>query len=355
MARCNEALEGRDPLTRKDSLSWGIVGCGRVSPNHAWAASCAGLSLRAACDIRAQRAESLAERFGIQKWTSDVHDLVADDDLDVVSVATDHASHVQIARLFLGRKGVVIEKPLGLPGTDYRSFLADVDRSNTVVSVVSQHRLRPHVLRVREAVLNRQFGAIELVRVRTSAHRHDSYYTDSNWRGTLAGEGGSALVNQGYHAIDLIRFLFGVPEVRFARTWTHRTNIMETEEGYQAWLELPAGGCVELFGTNAGTVEWDVVLEVHGSKGHVVLDLNHPGSVRESSVVSLPPETESAVPPPGVSYYGAAHSDTLKDLVDAVAEEREPAVTVREAWSTLQLIQSIYASARDNSLRKGSI
>lgn len=324
--------------------TWGIVGCGRVAENHAWAAREAGLRLTWACDLDRERAEALASRYGIARVTRDLDELRHDEETQLVSIATDHASHLEIARQFLHKPAVIVEKPLALPGQGAAAFLQAADRAKAVVGVASQHRCQPHVRRVLSALKDGALGDIDLVRTRTISARPDSYYLERRWRGTWAQAGGGALVNQGYHALDTMVLFFGAPEVLGARVWNRRPHVFEVEEGYHAALRFPGGVMGELFGSNAGGSEWDVVLEIFGTRGQVVLDLNHPGRIREA--VGLTTNTcQSVHPPPGVSYYGTSHLLLMRELLHAVEQGTESPVAVEESLRTVDVIRRIYQVA----------
>jgi len=335
-----------------EPLNWGIVGCGRVAANHAWAAKEAGLRLKWACDLIGDRARHLSKDYGIQHVTQHAQDLESDDRLDVVSIATDHASHLSLANLFLNKKAILIEKPIGTPSQNFTAFIDRAEQNGCIVGVVSQHRFRPHVRQIMEAIHAGALGDIELVRARTLSARTDEYYASSNWRGKQAKEGGSALINQGYHALDTLLFIFGRPSVLTARTWTHRTHILETEEGFSCILRFADGIHAEVFGSTAGAAVWDVVIEIYGSRGHVIFDLNHPGSIRECAGVEFSLECVDCEPPPGMSYFGTCHREVVADLVDAVRNRRTPMVTARDANQTLETIANIYEAACKNSTER---
>lgn len=334
------------------SLTWGIIGCGRVSANHAWAAKKAGLNLKWACDLIGDKALKLSKDYNIQYITERVEDLIEDDELDIISIATDHSSHIPIASLFLNKQAILIEKPLGIPSQDIATFIKQVEQSNCHVSVVSQHRFDPHVRQIMEAIHTGKLGKIELVRARTLSARDDDYYSESTWRGKYATEGGSALINQGYHALDTLLFFFGYPSVLGARVWTHRKHLLETEEGFECQLKFKNDIHAELFGTTAGVAVWDVVIEIYGSKGHIIFDLNHPNSIRESFGVNLDFKLTNSSPPPGMSYYGTSHLNVIKDIVRTIKNKKVPTVILNDAKQTLDIISNIYNMAETNLNKK---
>jgi predicted dehydrogenase len=92
----------------------GIIGCGNFAfttiayhlERHA------GQVIRGTMDIVPERAESLARRYGGHYATTDAERLLADPDIDLIYVASNHASHAAYAIRALDQgKSVHIEKP----------------------------------------------------------------------------------------------------------------------------------------------------------------------------------------------------------------------------------------------------
>jgi hypothetical protein len=103
-------------MSGTQKLKFGLIGCGRVSENHAAALSGgqipAGLS--AVCDLDAARAEATGGKYKVP-WYTDYHEMMkAEPQLDAVSIATPtgyHAAHViDLARY---GKSLVVEKTDG--------------------------------------------------------------------------------------------------------------------------------------------------------------------------------------------------------------------------------------------------
>src|SRR5271155_3939275 len=108
---------GNAVLKDKNCLRVGILGCGPISQfAHLEAAQKArNVVLRAVCDAD----ESLARRFGAfydaEKIYLDYGQMLADDSLDAVIIATSDAFHVPAARKAIAAgKHVLCEKPLGV-------------------------------------------------------------------------------------------------------------------------------------------------------------------------------------------------------------------------------------------------
>lgn len=76
-----------------------LIGCGFFSQNHlnAWNDLRERCSIVAVCDIDRAKAEAAAQRFGIAKAYSDVHEMLAGETLDFVDIATTAPSHLALA------------------------------------------------------------------------------------------------------------------------------------------------------------------------------------------------------------------------------------------------------------------
>ena len=79
-------------------LGWGLIGCGAAGRAHTrWAAAEANTTVRAFCDVDAPAAEALAREHDGAWHTTDPARLFADPDIDILSIATSHDSHAELA------------------------------------------------------------------------------------------------------------------------------------------------------------------------------------------------------------------------------------------------------------------
>ena len=102
----------------------GVVGCGVIAPTHiVGIQSIENAKLEALCDIDVERLHRRGEEFGVAKRYTDYHDMLADKDVDLIHVCTDHASHVQIVVDALNAgKHVICEKSAGRVDADLEAM-----------------------------------------------------------------------------------------------------------------------------------------------------------------------------------------------------------------------------------------
>jgi predicted dehydrogenase len=91
-----------------------VVGAGYWGPNLVRNFAAAdGCDVRWVCDLDHDRAARLADRFGVEKVTSDLGDILADPGVHGVAIATPARTHAGIASACIDAgKDVLIEKPL---------------------------------------------------------------------------------------------------------------------------------------------------------------------------------------------------------------------------------------------------
>jgi UDP-N-acetyl-2-amino-2-deoxyglucuronate dehydrogenase len=337
------------------SFTHAIIGCGRVAPNHVDGfRALDGYEIAYACDRQLDRAQSFASEHRIPSASAHVGDVLGDSRLTSVSVVVDHAQHADLVeRALMAGKHVLVEKPLALSVSDADRLIALSAARGRVLSVVSQHRFDPVVLAVRDWLAEGLLGQLLYVQVSLEAGREPAYYTESYWRGTWSGEGGSALINQGYHCLDVTQFLCGPLAVRAAVASTKVLKaVIATEETLSALMtagDVP----VTLNVTVGSSTIWRTRLEFVGELGAVCFDIDHPGKVhRASGRPELLLRAEglqqpaAQAPPAGTSYYGISHRQQIADFASAVREGTPLASPPASAAQMVRLLTDLYAATR---------
>jgi predicted dehydrogenase len=154
-----------------------------------------------------ERAEAVAKEFGIEHVASDWRELVAHNDVDLVSVVTPPATHVEITLAALDhRKAVLCEKPMALNANEAARMVEKAKSAGTLALI--DHELRfLNSRRVMRGML--QSGAIGSV-------RHCNYVFRSDYRAIAdrawdwwsdAAMGGGALGAIGSHVVDSFRWM----------------------------------------------------------------------------------------------------------------------------------------------------
>ncbi|GHU01473.1 oxidoreductase [Spirochaetia bacterium] len=337
-----------------ETVRFGIIGCGGISPWHANAVKVhPNARLAAVSDLDAARAEAFARQFDVPLHTT-ADAILESPDIDAVCICTPSGMHASLAlRALAGGKHVVVEKPLAITPESLDEVL-EAERKYTFpggpqLCAVSQMRSLPDVLRAREILQNNGIGDVTLADLSMKYYRDPSYYAQSSWRGTFAGDGGGALMNQGIHGADLLCFLCGDIKAVYARkkTLAHR---IETEDTLCADFELKSGGLGVLTAATACYPGFKRRLEICGADGSLTLNEGKLASiemrgkaVNEKADADTPAAKSSASDPFNMDMQ--PHAVQIGEFTDCILAEKPYANNAAEAARALKLIFAIYRSA----------
>ncbi|KAI3492563.1 hypothetical protein L1887_42866 [Cichorium endivia] len=133
-------------------------------------------------------------------------------------------------------KHVFCEKPVGMNSSELVDITRAAEQAPGLLGVCYQNRLNPTSLRIRQALEDGELGKMLSIKAVLTWSRSGAYYTESPWRGRLATEGGSLLINQAIHTLDLMQwFAGGVTRVkgvairRFYHAISHPGNANYTD------------------------------------------------------------------------------------------------------------------------------
>jgi predicted dehydrogenase len=282
--------------------------------------------------------------------------------IDLVAITTPAGLHLDAAdhALALG-KHVIIEKPLDVDLAAARAFAARAAAApGQLVSVISQHRFDPATVAVKEAITAGRFGTVVSGQAATTWYRSREYYEQASWRGTWAQDGGVSL-NQGIHTIDVLRWMLGRPLRVFAATGHYGHRFLEVDDTAAATVTFHGGAIATIFATTAAYPGLTTRVTIDGTAGSAVVENDRlayfhagtPSGVTDTLSTGTPtnqaaqlvgPE-DLPVAPGEPESFADGHVRQYDDIAAALAEGREPGVTVEEALLSLALVRAMYVSA----------
>jgi len=195
-------------LSRRESVGIGIIGAGfaRTTQLPAFRAV-EGARVVAVASKHRENAESAARDFDIPVVAPDWREVVARDDVDLVSIVTPPSTHAEIAVAALDAgKAVLCEKPMAMNSEQTEAMLRRARTSGRLALVDHELRFLPARRLMRDMILS---GEIGRVRHAKFLFRSDSRASDDRpwnwWSDERAG--GGALGAIGSHAIDALHWL----------------------------------------------------------------------------------------------------------------------------------------------------
>jgi predicted dehydrogenase len=336
----------------KDKFGYGIVGCGVIAPWHARAVkNLPNADLVAVCDIDLPKAEKLRDDFGAQNVYADYEELLAREDIDVISICTPSGHHheVAIAAAKAG-KHVLSEKPLDVTHEHMDAMIEACRDADVKLACIFQRRTSKLWQLVKQAVEEQRFGKVILGSAYIKYFRSQEYYDSAGWRGTWALDGGGALMNQCVHLIDLFRWIMGPVDTIFGFA-DHLARKIEVEDTCVASVKFASGAFGTMEGTTSTTPGLKHRIEIHGENGTIrvegesIVSWDVPGENKDEMIAQLSDGVGDAASDP-TAIAGDGHQMQIADLLDAIKDGREPMVNGEEARKAVEFILAVYKSAQ---------
>ncbi len=144
------------------NVSVGVVGLGYWGPNLARnLAAIAGCELRWLCDSDTAAREKLARSFPGARSTGELQDLLDDDELDAVVLATPVPTHAELAiRVAQAGKHCFVEKPLATTADDAQATVAAAEAAGKILMVGHLLEYHPAVARLKALIEKDELGPL---------------------------------------------------------------------------------------------------------------------------------------------------------------------------------------------------
>ena len=316
----------------KRRFGFALIGTGGIA--HAYEAAFAGYShaqIVAVCDTNLEAAEVFGARIGCPAFAC-VGDLVKQNGIDAAVVCTPPVTHEPISLALLD-KGihVLCEKPLAISVASARRMLDAAANAGALLTMASKFRYVSDVRMAKALVDLRAVGDLIFIE-NAFASRIDM---SSRWNANPEISGGGVLMDNGTHAVDILRYFLG-----------HLSDV-QVVEGRRI-QGLPVEDTVRLFVRNDDQVmgtsdlSWTIdkemltYLRVYGSEGTILVGWKESKYRRRG-------EEPWTVFGRGYDKVQAFRSQ-IGNFCEAICGEAELLITPRDALASVETIGAAYAA-----------
>lgn len=336
-------------------MKYALIGCGRISVNHIKAAVNNNMEIVAVCDLQPEHIEAVLAKQGLEKENTikrytDYKKMIEENEIELVSIATESGSHAEIALCCIEQGiHVIIEKPMAMSLADADRIIALSEEKGVKVCACHQNRFNIAVQEMRKALEAGRFGKLSHGSVHVRWNRNQDYYMQAPWRGTWKQDGG-ALMNQCIHGIDLLRWTFGdeIEEV-YGQTRQQFHHYLETEDVGMAVVKFKNGAIGTIEGTtNVYPQNLEETLYIFGERGTVKIGGK---STNNIDIWDFADENECDkenrdLAEAASNVYGNGHTSLFADMIGAVRDNRKPYVDAQAGRNALELVLAIYKSQK---------
>lgn len=351
-------------MPEKNKLGIGLIGCGRISDLQGLGYNAhAQAEIIAVCDPDKQRAQQCAKKWQVKKIYSDLHEMLADKDIQVVDILTPHHLHVSMAIAALkAGKHVSLQKPPTLTLEELDEIIKVAQSCPGTIRVFDNFIFYPPHVKVEKLISEGAIGDPLSIRLKTAVGPDaDGWLIPPKtlaWRQNLTLSGGGPLTfDHGYHCFSLAR-LFMPVEVSRIHAFIHWTKL-----GKNKWTDGPALISWKYEGPLPRYGSWEVILtskmkvrspyypsddrlEIHGSEGIIWVNKCCGNLLDEPSIILYRDgETRS------FHHIPSDWSESFKqggiDFIDCLLNKKQPAQSLLSARKTLALALAAAKSAAE--------
>ena len=337
----------------------GIIGAGAIARNHVNGINGhAKAEVVAIADKSEARAKAVAKEAGVQRVYTSARQLIADKDIDAVSICLPNKFHAPcaIAALEAG-KHVSLDKPFALSATEARAVLAAAKKKRRVFTLGMNWRFTPGAQRLKAMVTRGDLG--DVYHAKAFMRRRHSSPVFGTWFCRKSLSGGGALLDIGVHVLDACLYAIdnfepvtvsGATYTKFGNRgigeggWGHSDpgkHVFDVDDFGSAFIKMKNGATVcldaswvlhqeepgrqnvELFGTEAGASMMPLKLFRFGKRK---------GEYEVIEPQGLP-----------LRY---PHGDRFHNWLDAIVGDDTLEVKPEQALAIQKILDAIYLSSK---------
>jgi len=340
------------------TIGIGLIGWGFMGKTHTHALQSLALfypdadfrvKLVHVCSRRLEKAKEAAEDVGFVRYSDDYRKVLADPEVDVVSICTPNDQHEEMAIAALkAGKHVYIDKPLAVTAESAARIAEAAASAPGKTRMVFNNRYSPAMLRAKELVEEGRIGEVLSFEAR---YLHSGSIDPNKPIGWKQQMQGGVILDLGSHVLDLMTWLIGYPEKVFCKTRVLYGQRPTKAGGVEAslsedhalmMLEMPGGalGTVEASKIATGTND-ELTIEIRGSRGAILWNSMNPsylgyydntlpekplgglrGFTAIETVARYPAPGGAFLPPKNAIGWDRSHIHCYYTFLDDVAHDR---------------------------------
>lgn len=329
-------------------IHMGVVGAGIWGENHIQIYQDHPFAeVVAICDQQVEKAQALANKYGIPSYYQDYQEMMCDETIDAVAIVTPDFAHTDIAICAANhKKHMLIEKPLATKQEDVLCILEAVKQNDVRAMVDLHNRFSPPFHAAYEAIQNHELGELYSAYIRLN---------DIKWVATDMlpwASKSSILWFLGSHSLDTLRWLFQDEVKRVysvARTGILQELGIDTVDEYLTTIEFCKGGIAQMengwITPNANPCVNDIKCNLLGTSGMIAIDASHHNLIQKYSdqnvvVPDILVQNHIFGRPRGFAFA------SIQSFVDCLRNGDEFPVTIYDAANTTLAILAIMESAK---------
>ena len=336
----------------------GIIGFGGMAGHHANSMKqYSRLAFKGIYDVNPDRGTA-AKKLGLMVYPSQ-EALLADEEIEIVLIATTNEVHKEIATAAMkAGKHVICEKPVTISSEELQEIIDASEKYQKIFTIDQNRRTNPDFLRMKEYVENGTIGKPYHIESRVEGSRG----MPTGWR-TLKALGGGMMLDWGVHLIDQLMFMIPEPIIS-VHCKMYKLQYPEVDDNFRLTLTFGNGltAQIEVSTNNYIThPRWYVLgekgtlqIDDWGCTGKIVRCIDKEDQWGEEIVYTKAGPTKTMAPRnPGstqvieLEEYTEKYHDMIPvydQLLDAVEGKAPLKITAQQAMRVMKVMEAAFES-----------
>src|SRR5699024_2999758 len=341
-------------------LKVGVIGVGSISEMHIhpYLAN-KNVELVAFCDINEERLAEKGKQYGVDRLYKHHQELLAQPDIDAISICTWNNSHAEIAIAGLeAGKHVLVEKPLSMSVEEALAVEAAAEKSGKIVQVGFVRRHGDNNKILKKFIDDGELG--EIYYGKASILRRLG--NPGGWFSDKSKSGGGPLIDLGVHMIDICWYLMGKPRpISVSGNTYHKLgnrSHIENLSYYMASDYYPSLNDVEdltnalIRFENGASLYVDVSFTLQARQNEASVKLyGDKGGAEIEPELALVTEKHNTIlnVTPQVDHlgfnFGKAFANEIDHFIECCTAGKKTIAPVEDGVQVMKMLQAIYESA----------
>ncbi|OXS78744.1 Gfo/Idh/MocA family oxidoreductase [Domibacillus enclensis] len=320
-----------------------VIGLGRLGYWHALNASrIQHVEVSTVCDVDLERAEKVASKLGITRFTTNPEDVFQDELIQAVIITTPTSTHFDLLKKASDtKKAIFIEKPLTLTVEEAKEITKKIELSQTFCQVGFMRRFDPAYAEAKRRIAAGDIGKPIYFRgVSRDPQAPPPDYIQNS---------GGIITDVSIHDFDIARFLIS-SEIKSIDTkgsilkYPFMSEYNDVDHAL-SFIRFESGAAGDIEASRNAHYGYDIRAEVVGTEG--TIQIGHDLRYHNVNVLTKSGKSHDILPGFSERFYDAYSLELIAFFTD-ILEGNNSAVTARDGLKALEVSEAANISLKEN-------
>jgi predicted dehydrogenase len=339
----------------KNTFNVAVIGAGAIGLNHIDSfQKHEAAKVVAVAEVSPERGQEAVDKYNVPDLVTDYKELLAREDIDVVSIALPNYLHAPVGLEALeAGKNVMIDKPVATNAGDAAKLVEAAKRSGKLLMVGQNNRMTEAVQTAKQLINRGDLG--EVYHAKTAMLRRSGIPRIGSWFTQAKFAGGGCVYDIGVHALDRALYLMGEFEAASVSGKTYSefgprglgdgnwgkgevdpNKPFDVDDLAIALIKLKSGRTVLLEASWAAHLDNADSTHIFGTEAGLKLP---PLEMYKDTPDGYKVEPVEALPP-------LVDTNRMAHFIDVLLGKAEPFIKPTESLALQKILDAIYESSR---------